>query len=88
MSSLMINWGLKPTKKKKNEENSQNEPKSLKNEASYDSGSESEGLDNDEVKYLKERRLIKGHSSKKTIRDPNKGVKTSRQLENLTSHCV
>lgn len=57
MSSLMINYELKPTKKKKNEENSQNEPKSLENEASYDSRSESEGLNNDEAKYPKEKKI-------------------------------
>lgn len=73
-------------KEEKNEENYQNEPKPLENEASHDSGSESKGIDNDGVKCPKERRLIKGHSSKDIIEDPDKGVKTRRQLENLISH--
>lgn len=42
-------------KEEKKEENSQNELKSLENEASHDFGSESEGIDNDEVKYPKEK---------------------------------
>lgn len=76
----------KTNKEEESEENSQNELKSLENEASHDSGSESEGIDNDEVKYPKEIRLIKGYSLKDIIGDPNKGVKTRRQLENFIIH--
>lgn len=74
------------TQTNKEEENPQSEPKPIENETSHDSGSESEGTNDEDVRRPKEKRLIKGHSSKDIIGDSDKGVKTRRQLENLISH--
>lgn len=38
------------------------------------------------MKHSKEKRLIKGHPSKDIIGNPNKCVKTRKQLENLISN--
>lgn len=61
----------------------QEEPKDV---PSHDSGNESEETNDDDVSHLKEKRLVKGHSSKDIIGDPKEGVKTRKQIENTISH--
>lgn len=53
---------------------------------SHDSESESEEIKDDDARHLKEKRPVKGHSSKEIIGDPKEGVKTRKQIENIISH--
>lgn len=74
------------SKEEEESPDSQEDPKLLENVSSQDSEGESEELNDDEMNRLKEKRLIKGHSSRDIIGDPKEGVKMIKQIENIISH--